>query len=578
MLSTTDRERTTALGTRLVLLAVIVTALAYAATVHFAFVYDDDAQIVSNPTLSSWKVLPFLFTGHSWKFLMPDWAGNYYRPVFMTWLLLNKMLFGINPAPWHATTALLHVLATFLSFLVARQVLRNGVAAGFVAILFGLHPIHVESVAWVSGVTDPLMGVFVFAAFWAWVRGEREPDRRFLWQILAAIFYAGACLSKETGLFLPVVVVAYDVLFGRDERTWKGIASSALRAWPLGAVGAAYMIVRGIVLRGLVHPVGIPLHYDLLTIPTILWGYMRRLVWPVQLAVSYETVPVSSPLQWRFWLPLLAWILVGVVAWRIARRSRVFAFSAIWFFAFLAPAIVGLPSFLLNEWIHDRYLYLPVFGFCLLLAHAITQLPSQRELFGMPAAPTAVVLILAALMAFGTSWEEQYWVTPYALFSHNVEIQPKVAFSKAHLANELFKRGRIQETEELYLDALQLEPKNWRHHVAYGLFLFYSNQYEKSDRQMAKAIAMDGSDPNPYFYQGMSRFNLQNYAGAQQAFEGAIQHGPNRARYHFWRGFALERQYKFDEARKEYEEELREHPDTDTVAAERLKGLDSLQK
>jgi Flp pilus assembly protein TadD len=95
---------------------------------------------------------------------------------------------------------------------------------------------------------------------------------------------------------------------------------------------------------------------------------------------------------------------------------------------------------------------------------------------------------------------------------------------------------------------------------------------------MAKAIAMSGADPNTYFYQGMSRFNLGNFVGAQQAFEQALQHGPTHVRYHFWRGFSLEKQYRFDEARKEYQEELRLHPDTDTEAATRLKGLESLPK
>ena len=578
MSSITDRERTAALGTRLLLLAILVTALAYLATLRFGFVYDDEAQIVSNPTLTSWHILPTLFTGHSWKFLLPDWLGNYYRPVFMSWLLVNRMLFGLNPMPWHATTVLLHLLATVLSFVVARQILRDGISAGFVALLFGLHPIHIESVAWVSGVTDPLMAVFAFAAFWTWLRGERNPERRFVWQILAVIFYAAACLSKESALFLPIVVVAYDVLFGRDDRNWKGIASSALRAWPLGVAAISYIVVRAIVLRGLVHPVDVPILQDILTTPTILWGYMRRLVWPVQMAVFYDTPPVTSLLQWRFWLPLLAWVMVGVLAWRIAKRSRVVAFSLIWIFVFLSPAILGLPSFPIGEWIHDRYLYLPSFGFCLLLVHAIAQLSSERDLFGLPAVPTAAVLGLAALMAFGTSWEQQYWGNGYALFRHSEGLEPNNAFNKVHLANELFRRGNITQTDELYVGTLRLDPTNWRHNVAYGLFLFYSGQYEKADRQLATAIALSAADPNPYFYQGMSRFNLGDFAGAQQAFEQAVQHGPNRSRYHFWVGFAAERQYKLDEARQQYEEELRQHPDTDTEAAKRLKDLTSPQK
>lgn len=569
------KEQIAAKGNRLLALALLVTALAFVGTLRFEFLYDDQPQIVSNSTLSSWKVLPSLFVSHSWKFLLPGWAGNYYRPVFMSWLLINRMLFDVNPLAWHATTVLLHVLATAMAFLVARQILNNGVSAAFVALLFGLHPIHIESVAWVSGVTDPLMALFVFAAFWAWVRGVREPQRRWLWQALAAFFYAAGCLSKETALFLPIAVVVYDVLFARDQRTWTGVMSSTWRVWPFWVVAAAYVSVRAIVLRGLVHPDDIPLSHDLLTVPTIFWGYMRRLVWPVHLAVFYETPPVTSVLQWRFWLPMLALVLAGVVGWRIARRSRIAAFSFVWMIVFLLPAIIGLPAFPLGEWIHDRYLYLPAFGFCLLLVHAVAQLPSEREIFGLPATPAATVFIIAIAMALGTSWQQQYWANGYALFQHGEILQPNHALNKMHLANEVFRKGNLQGAEQLYVESLRLEPTNWKNNFAYGLLLFYAGKYQEADHQFDKAIAISGTDANPYFYQGLSRFNLGNYSGAQQAFEQALQHEPNRVRYHFWRGFALERQNRVEEARREYEMELKEHPETDTLAAQRLSGLPS---
>ena len=560
-------------GKRVLVFALVVTALAYLATLRFEFVYDDDAQIVLNNSLVAWKNLPSLFLGHSWKFLLPDWGGNYYRPVFMSWLLANRVLFGLNPLPWHATTLLLHLVATMMAFVVAKQLLRDDTRAGFVALLFGLHPIHVESVAWISGLTDSLMAVFIFAAFWAWIKGDQQPERRALYQVLSVVFYATACLSKETAILLPVVVIAYECLFGDDERSWKKVVSATLRAWPLWITAATYLVTRSFMLRGLAHPLGRPLSHDLLTVPTILWGYMRRMIWPVNMSVFYDTPPVTSLLQWRFWLPMVAWILTAIIGWRLAKRSRIVGFSLIWIFVFLSPAILGLPVFPLGEWIHDRYLYLPVFGFCVLLVYAISQLPSERELFGMPAVPTAVVLLLAAMMALGTSWEEQYWSSGYVLFRHGEAMHSNSALNKVHFATELFRRGEVAKSQALYEDALRMDPTDWKHNVAYGLMLYYSGQFEKADRQFEKAIALDPTDANPHFYQGMSRFQLGDFSGAQNAFQQTIKASPGRSRYHFWLGFALEKQGKFDEARAQYEEELREHPDTDTEAKERLEGL-----
>jgi hypothetical protein len=147
-------------GTRgrvLLVVALVLTALAYLATLRFGFVYDDLPQIVNNPTLTTWKTLPGLFTSHSWAFLLPHWDGNYYRPLFMTWLLLNRKLFDLYTPAWHASNLLVHLIATWLSFVVARQLFRDSTKAGSVALLFGLHPIHIETVAWVSGATDTLM-------------------------------------------------------------------------------------------------------------------------------------------------------------------------------------------------------------------------------------------------------------------------------------------------------------------------------------------------------------------------------------------------------------------------------------
>lgn len=560
-------------GARLLLLALVVTALAYLGTLRFSFVYDDGPQIINNPTLNSWSYLPHLFTEHSWKFLFPDWAGNYYRPLFMTWLLINRKLFGFYEPAWHATTVLIHLLATWMSFVVARQLLRNATLAGFVAVLFGLHPIHVEGVAWVSGVTEPLMALFALAAFWAWIKSEREPNHRILYQALSVVFYAAACLSKETALLLPIVVVAHDILRGQYERTVNGLLRATLHAWPLWIAAVTYLAARAIVLRGLVHSTNEPLAGVLLTIPTIFWGYMRRLVWPVNLSVYYDTPPVTSPLDVRFWLPFAFMIVVAVFVWRIGTRSRLAGLAFVWIFVFLAPAFLGIPAFQRGEWIHDRYLYLPSFGFCLLLVQIISQFSSERELFGMPAVQIATVLLLSAFMALGTTFEALPWTNDFTLFLHATRLQPNNAHAQSHLASEFYRRGDVEDAELRYQQSIRLDPTNWKNRLAYGLMLFYTGQFEKSDQQLQESLAIQARDSNTYFYQGMDRFNLGNFVGAEQAFREALKTSPKRTRYHFWLGFSLERQGRLEEARTEYQTELSEHPDTDTLARQRMLGL-----
>ncbi len=569
-----DPAADSARGRVLLLVALGLTALAYLATLRFAFVYDDLPQIVNNQTLTTWKTLPGLFTAHSWKFLYPDWSGNYYRPLFMTWLLLNRKLFGLYTPAWHATSVLLHLIATWLAFVVARQLFRDSTKAGFVALLFGLHPIHVETVAWISGATDTLMAVFGLASFWAWIRGERDPQNERMWKVLAVIFYLASSLSKETGVLLPIVVVAHDLLRGRCDRDWKGFSKAIWNALPLWIAALAYMVVRVLVLHGFAASAHEPASHVLLTVPTIFWGYMRRLVWPVKMSVFYDTPLVDSIVSLR--LPTLALIVGVALAWRIGKRSHLTGLALIWIIVFLAPAIIGLPAFPRGEWIHDRYLYLPSFGFCLLLVHAIGQLTSERELFGLPAVPAVITLLLVAAMAFDTTYEEQFWTNDFLLFAHATHVAPNSAWAKTHLANELYRRGDWREAESLYDDALQINPSAWKIHLSYGIVLFYVNEFQRADEQMTAAIELAPYDPNPYFYQGLSRFNLQNYKGAEQSFEGAISRSPHHVRYHFWLGFTYEKEGRTREAKIEFQKELAEHPDTDTPAKQRLMALDEV--
>jgi hypothetical protein len=560
-------------GTRIALLALVITALAYLATLSFGFVYDDLPQIVNNPTLYSWKSVATFFTAHTWKFLLPEWPGNYYRPLFMTWLLFNHKMFGNHIPMWHATTLLIHLIVTWLAFVLSRQLLRNAVQAGFVAMLFGLHAIHIEAVAWVSGATDTLMAAFVLAAFWAWVKSERDPDRGMTWKVVSAVFYAGGCLCKETALLFPVVVIAHDVLRGQYERTANGVLRAAIRAFPLWVVAGSYLCARFLALRGLAHPIRQPIGPILLTIPTILWGYMRRLVWPVNLSVFYGTPPVTSVWSHRFWISLSTLAIAAVLAWRIGKRSRLTGVALIWIFTFLAPAIIGLPEFPAGEWIHDRYLYLPSFGFCLLVAYALAQLPSQKELFGLPATESVIVLILAGGMAVGTAFQEQYWRNDFLLFAHATRICPDSSWAKSHLAAVVFTKGDFENSRRLYEEALQIDPGAWRIQIGYGLMLFYAGRFQEADSQLAKAIALAPFDSNEYFYQGMSRFNLGRFSDAEASFRKAIETGPRIPRYHFWLGFTMEKLGRVAEAKREYELELSEHPDTDTQASQRLKKL-----
>src|ERR1700690_2824203 len=153
--------------------AVLIAPVAtYIGTLWYNFVYDDDGIIVTNSYIQYWRHVPRYFISQVWAQLFPRAGGNYYRPLFLLWLRVNDAVFGLRPMGWHATAIALHLIVTFLVYLIARKVTNNIPAAGIAALVFGLHPMHAEVVAWVAGATESLCAVFLLGGFLAYLKSR----------------------------------------------------------------------------------------------------------------------------------------------------------------------------------------------------------------------------------------------------------------------------------------------------------------------------------------------------------------------------------------------------------------------
>jgi dolichyl-phosphate-mannose--protein O-mannosyl transferase len=240
-------------------LILLITAFVYVNSLRYEFTYDDNQQIVLNSAITSASHLPEYFTTHVWASISPDAAANYYRPIFLIWLLLNFKIFGLSPAGWHATTVLVHLIATGLVYVLARRLTSDHLISAIAALLFGIHPVHIESVAWISGVTDPLMTVFLVAAFLMYLDSAQrlEPaNPRAIFQrpfLLSLLFYTLAILTKETAVAFVPILICYEFFVGRKEKhassgSWlSGLFVSVL---PYVIVTIVYVVVRTKVLGG----------------------------------------------------------------------------------------------------------------------------------------------------------------------------------------------------------------------------------------------------------------------------------------------------------------------------------------
>jgi tetratricopeptide (TPR) repeat protein len=530
-----------------VALAVVAFAV-YARTLGFDFVYDDYAQIVETKQLNSWRMIPRYFTGHVWSWKTPGVPGPYYRPVFLLWLLANQMLFGADAAWWHLTSVLAHVTATLLVYAVARRLSGDLWVGAFAALLFGVHPVHVEDVAWVSSITEPLVAVFLLSAFWCYLRGGPK------WRMASLALFALGLLEKETAVMLPLLIFAYEWLLGVRRKALNA-------ALPYAAVTLIYLGIRSSVLHGFILVITpVPLRQMVYTWPSMLVFYLKHLTWPVGVNLFYNLPVVARPDFQSFGLFVLILALAGAALWLWAVRSRLAAFAALWMILPILP-VLNIRVFAHNENVHDRYLYVPSIGFCILAALSLRWLLSKPRPVAALAACAGVAI--AGAFAFQTVDQQQYWDNNLTLFERAVEVSPDNEIANQGLGTSLMLKGLMAEAIPYYRRALQLQPEMYESAYSLGRCYYELGEYGEAAPFLIEAANLKPWEAKPLLYYGLSEWKQGRRETAERALRQAIRiKGPDDYReYHLSLGLVLKDKGDLPAALREFQAETEENPE-----------------
>lgn len=546
---------------RLLAAVLLATAAAYLWTLQFGFVYDDLGQIVSNPLVQSWRYLPMFFRGNVWMQQSP--LGNYYRPVFLAWLLLNHTIFGLHPMFWHLTNILAHLGATALVYLLALRLTREQKIAAIAALIFGVHPVHIESVAWISGVTEPLLALLMIPSFLAFMNYREKKGTH--WLAISVAWFAVALLAKETAVVLPGLMAAY-VLLCPDEDWRRKFADAAKVVVPFAAVTLVYLMMRASALHGLVHTtVDLPASISLYTLPSVLWFYLKQLVAPIRLSAFYDT-PYVTHVSWKYFLsPVLGVILAAAIiayAWWKS-RSPLVAFAAIWMLLPLAP-VMNLALLPMGDFIHDRYLYLPSIGFALLAGMALARLDAWK-IAGRPAGTIAAGVVAMVLIA-GTVAQSLPWSDDIPLYTHGMKVAPINDLPRNKLAATFVARGMYDQGIRLYSFVLANDPDYWYANYRMGYAQYMTGHYDKAQQFLARSVALNPV-PDALYYLGLASTKLKQYDAAESALREALKREPKAPGYSFALGMAMKEQGKLKPALESFRAELAANPnDPGTLA------------
>ena len=431
----------------------LVTCLVYAPAYRFGFVnYDDPDYVTNNPHVRNGLTRD----GIVWAVTSTDDANWF--PVTRLSHLLDVEIFGVAPGGAHLTNLVLHSLATVLLFLFLNAATGAMWPSVFVAMVFAMHPLHVESVAWVAERKDVLSACFWFLALWSYVR------RRYWLTLLA--FCLGV-MSK------PMVVTLPFVLFLLDIWPLRQPLRSALRVkLPLICLAAGSAILTYAVQSGsgAVQAVGqFPLGLRVENAVVSYAAYIAKTFWPTRLAVFYP-YPHSIP-AWQ--IALAAALLTGVSlgAFRERRSRPYLAVGWLWYLGTLVP-VIGLIQ-VGAQARADRYTYLPMVGLSIMLGWGLLEFLKRRAaLFGAIAACLALAAVCEAQI--------QYWRNSETLFRHALDVTGGNYLAHHNLGVALAAEGRFAEAIEQYRAALEREPDAANVQTDYGNALARSGRIQEA--------------------------------------------------------------------------------------------------
>lgn len=548
----------------------------YVNSLQNGFVFDDHNEVQTNPYIRSFAHVGEIFSTRILAHLGARGATNYYRPISIFGFLICYKLFGLLPYGFHLANVFLNAVIVCLLFGLTRRLFQDDWLAFIASALFALHPIHTESVAWVSGITDLDLAVFYIPAFWLFLASARPGGGRAekMQASMVACFIL-ALLSKEQAVTLPVLAAIYEHFY-RDDRDQTTLKQKVARYGALWLIVPAYVLFR-IRFFGAFAPVqltrNVTWYQAILSAIPLTGTYVYKMIWPVRLIAYYpfhKTVTALDPKLLVYALGIGFIALAFIALWK---RHRLVSFGFIWFFLNIAPVLNS--RWLGPNVFTERYLYLPSVGFCWVVASWIQRLwqsSSGRERAWRVALYS--VLGIVAVLGFiriikrNRDWvsdETYYRVTladvPEAgglrlnlgavywnmMRPADAEREWKLALAyapdNALLLNNLglacAGKKQNQEAMAYFERSMRLRPNYTDAHLNLGRLDVEMGQMAEAETQLQTAVALAPLSTQTRNELGKLYFNSGRYADAAAQFQASVASIPNAEAYDYLGDIAL---------------------------------------
>jgi tetratricopeptide (TPR) repeat protein len=555
---------------------------------HELINYDDDVYVYRNPDVTSGLTLKGLF----WAFTHVH--SSNWHPI--TWIshMLDCQLYGLDPEGHHFTNVLLHTAMAILLFLVLRDMTGFLWRSAFVAAVFAVHPLRVESVAWVAERKDVLSGLFFMLTIGAYVRYTRYPQS-FKRYLMVSLLFALALLSKPTVVTLPFVLLLldwwplkrFDGAYG-----YSGLFRLIAEKIPLLALSCAICIATLFAQTDAMS--SLTLSARIANAIDSYSTYLGQMFYPVGLAVFYP-YPETGLASGRIAVDVILLLLITTVA-VVARKKWPFLLMGwLWYVGMLVP-VIGILQ--VGSQAHaDRYTYLPQIGLYIALTWAVADLCAdwwQRYVALGSLAMAILVILISVARAQASYWQnsESLWAHTLACTSNNVvaennfgnalldkgnidgaiahfqkalQIIPNHSEAHYNLGNALFRKGDVSGAIVQYQDALRRKPRDEKTHYNLGVAFLQQSDVNEAISEFQTALQITPDDIVVLNNLGNADFQEGNVDQAIRNYQQALKINPNDAKIHYNLGVVLTQKNDLDGAIAHFQKSLQNKPDDTAV-------------
>jgi protein O-mannosyl-transferase len=533
--------------------------------------FDDDLYITNNLNvqagLSSESVLWAFTTSHP----------PYWHPV--TWLshIIDYQLYGLHPKGHYLTNLFLHISSVLMLFIVLLRMTGALWQSGFVAAMFALHPLNIESVAWIAERKNVLSTFFWLITVWAYIYYSEKPN--FKRYGLVFFFFTLGLMSKPMLVTLPFVLLLLDYWpLGRwklgQERGIDEVLDKKTTNRPeflklllekipllLLAIGLSIATFYFQNIAGAVKSLDIfPLQVRLANAIVSYFEYLGKMLWPSGLSILYPH-PGNNLSTWQVILCGMALAGITIFSIRLIRKLPYFAVGWFWYLGTLIP-VIGVVQ-VGGQAMADRFVYIPLIGIFIIVAWGLPELISKWRYKEKVLSVSSGIIIFTLLI---TTWEQvSHWKNSITIFRHTIRVtdtkHPSFAVIHNNFGVALFADRKNEEAISHFKMAIKLMPTDIKAHYNLGIALFAGQKNEEAIAHYKMAIKLQPNYTSAHYNLGNALFAVKKTEEAISHYKMAIELMPNLSNAHYNLGYALVQKGDMKEAAHHFRETLKLRPD-----------------